>query len=258
MFWKRLVLEVDMNKNMCVLIMAALFGGLVACGGGGGSGSNTVVDQSFGGLWSGTLTVDGSSPEEYFAITTDDGRFQFFTDDTRPRFIGTAQVSGSDTVGSGQGYAAIGETWSNSLGVTPVTIDATLVGSKSLTGTWTTTSGESGSFNFSYEPEYENNSALTLLEDVWVDDLSMPFVTFTIAADGQFFAQNAIGCTTNGQFSIVDASVDVYAVTSTIANCPLAGDYIGLATLGEVVDPDDTLLLVISNDDQALVLLLER
>jgi len=240
------------------MIMAMVFAVLSACDSDGGNGSNTVIDQSFGGLWSGTLTIEGSDAADFFAITTDDGRFQFFSDDTQPLFVGTAQVTANSVAGDGQGYAAAAQTWLNSLTVTAVTVDASISAGKSLSGTWTATSGESGSFSFSYEPEYENDSALTLLQGIWSDDLLMPFVTFTIDADGQFFAQNAIGCTTDGQFSIIDASVNVYAVTSTIANCPFAGDYSGLATIGEVDNPNDSMVIVISNDERGSVVLLQQ
>jgi hypothetical protein len=90
------------------------------------------------------------------------------------------------------------------------------------------------------------------------DDNLNPFATFTIEADGRFFGQNVLGCTSLGQVSLIDQQFNVYDVESTISGCPIAGDYAGLATLGELVNPNDVLLASLSNDQRALLLAMER
>jgi len=236
---------------------------LSACGGGGstGPGVEPVVDQTLGGLWFGTLTTDGVlGNQDLVGITSDDGRFRFVSVDTLGQFIGTVQSSGTDVTGSGNGFAPIGTTWGDGSTVTPITVSATLHQRSSFSGTWAAGTGEAGTFEFNYDPDYEKTSSLALLIGVWTayDDNLNPIVTFTIDADGLFSGQNVNGCTSLGQISIIDPSFNVYDITSTVSNCFIAGDYAGLGALGDIVDPNDAFIFSVNNDVRAILLGLER
>ena len=82
--------------------------------------------------------------------------------------------------------------------------------------------------------------------------------TFTIDALGDFTGQNSSGCTSSGHFLVLDDRYNVYGVSSTISNCFIAGDYDGVAALGDDVIPNDSLVLSIGNDMRSIVLGLEK
>lgn len=248
--------------------LAVMAGGVVlallsSCGGGGsGGGGGTIPqDQSLGGFWTGSLTIDGEpGTQELVGISTEDNRFRFISVDTAAQFVGTATANGTSVTGSGTAYAPLGFVWLNGSTVTTVSMTATINERVSFVGSWSSGTGESGTFNFTYDAEYEKDSSLALLAGVWtVYDVNLnPFATFTIEPDGRFSAQNAEGCITAGRFSLIDARFNVYDVQSTIQNCAIAGDYTGLAALGDIANPNDALLLSISNPERALLLALEK
>lgn len=246
---------------------AALFLGLVialagGCGGGsGGGGSVAPRDGDPGGLWSGTLVVDGvPGTQDMVGISVADGRFRMISVDTGGQFVGTVRVSGSSVSGSGKAYAPAGTTWRDGSTVTTVSCTGTLAERRSLDGSWSTGAGESGTVSLDYDPDYEKDSALARVAGTWIvyDDALAPIATFTIEANGNLFAQNAIGCTTTGRISLIDARYNVYDVVTTVSGCPIAGDYTGLGTLGDLESPDDALVLGMSNEARALLVLLQR
>jgi hypothetical protein len=242
-----------------------------ACGGGGGSPPAAPppppppppppVDQALGGVWAGVLTFDMSLTSELFVgLATDDGRFRFLSGESSTQFTGLQQVSQSDVAGSGDGYADTGTTWLDNSTVTVVTTGGTIVERDTFSGTWSNASGESGSFDFFYDALYERPSSLPLLEGTWTayDDFGVPAATFTFDALGQFNGQNVSGCVSSGQISIIDASYNVYDVASTITNCFIAGDYSGLAIIGDLNATNDAMVLTIGNDMRGIVLELEK
>ena len=254
-----------MQRRMYRLLLSVFLAG---CGGSGG-GTTTAppppppppVNALMGGIWFGVMNFDMAMGSELsVALLTDDGRFRILTDPTLSQFAGNQQIDINDVVGSGTGFVAPGGAWPDGTTVTSVSLDATLVERDTFSGNWSTTSGESGDFEFFYDAEYERTSALPLLEGVWTayDDTGVVTATFTIENTGLFNAQNVNGCVSNGQFSIIDSNYNLYQVDSTISNCPIAGDYSGLAVMGENNVPDDAIFLAISNDLRGLFIGLEK
>jgi hypothetical protein len=237
---------------------------LAACGGGGsggGGGGSAPADQALGGLWYGTLSIDGlAGTQSFVGMSTDDGRFRFISADTGGQFVGTVQVDGTTVSGSGKGFAPDGTTWRDGSTVTTATMTGTLRQRSSFVGSWSTGTGESGTFSFSYDADYEKDSSLALLEGVWIvyDDNLNPYATFTIDPDGGFSGQNIVGCTSMGQISIIDPRSNIYEITSTISNCAIAGEYTGLGVLGSIVNSNDAFLFSVNSDVRALLLGLER
>jgi hypothetical protein len=235
---------------------------LAGCGGGsgGGGGGAASVDQALGGLWYGTLSIDGlADTQDFVGMSTDDGRFRFISADTGAQFVGTVRVDGASVSGSGKGFAPDGTTWRDGSTVTTATMTGTLRQRSSFTGSWSTGAGESGTFSFFYDADYENDSSLALLAGVWTvyDENLNPFATFTIDPNGEFSGQNIAGCTSLGQISIIDPRSNIYQITSTISNCAIAGDYTGLGVSGSIANPNDAFLFSINNDLRALLLGLE-
>jgi hypothetical protein len=249
-------------ERIAVVGLTALLTVSGGCGGGGSDGGSVVPrQQTFGGLWVGTLSIDGSpGSQELIGISVDDGRFQFLSVDTLGQFAGTARLSGGSVSGSGKGFAPPGTTWRDGTTVTNVTFSGVLDERRTFEGSWSTSTGESGSFDLAYDPDYEKDSSLSLVAGVWTvyDDNLNPFATFTVDADGRFSGSNQAGCNSMGRISIIDSRFAVYDFESVVAGCPIAGDYAGLALLADLDNPNDAILALVNNDERALLLALER
>ncbi len=243
-----------------------------ACGGGGGG--TTVppppppVDADPGGFWVGFVTYGDQTVEDLVGITTSAGRLTLISLDTFgpgdfDQYIGTLSVAGTAATGSGSAYAAPGTTWSNGATVVDFDLSATIAERSTITGSWTTSSGESGSFELDYDTEYERDSSLALMQGIWYvyDDMLNPELVLTVESGGAFTAQDNLGCQSVGQVSIIDAGANVYDWSVVISDCAIAGDYAGLAVMGDSDPPtsqNDIVLASLSNDLRALLLPLER
>jgi hypothetical protein len=252
------------QKNFSLLILCAVLG---ACGGGGGFGTTTPPleepppdDPVFGGVWAGLMTIDASlGSEECAALVTEDGQFRFFCAFDPIQLVGMQSNNSGAVVGSGLAISSL--VFLDGTTVTNLSMEGTLVEKDSFTGTWTTDSpGDSGSFEFFYDSEYERPSSLALLEGIWsgFDDLGNPTATFTIDNLGQFTGQNSFNCTSSGSFMILDARYNVYQVISTISGCAMAGQYSGLAAVGDIDNPNDAIVLATDNGEQAILLGLQK
>lgn len=184
----------------------------VAGCGGGGSGDSPApnppppppppTDALPGGHWFGTVTNDlHAITEEYIALVDENGRFRFASVDSTVQMSGNFAIVGDALTGDGTAFADAGVVWLDSRSATPVTIEGIISSRSEMSGTWTTTAGELGTFEFFYDPTfYERASPLGLLAGSWIayDELMNPEATFTIAADGSFTGQNVLGCNSTG------------------------------------------------------------
>jgi len=240
---------------------------LAGCGGGGSGDSPAPnpptppppppTDALPGGHWFGTVTNDlHAVTEEYMAMVDENGRFRFASVDSAVQMSGNFATVGNALTGDGIAFADAGVVWLDSTSATPVTIEGTISSRSEMSGTWVTAAGELGTFEFFYDPTfYERASPLNLLAGSWIayDENLNPQVTFTIAADGSFVGQSTRGRNSIGQFVIIDVDFNLYEVQSTIADCALAGDYVGLAFLGDLVAPNDVLILANDNGSRAFL-----
>jgi hypothetical protein len=262
-----------MNTHLRSMITCLV---LALAGCGGGSGDSPApnpppplpppppppTDALPGGHWFGTVTNDlHAVTEEYIAMVDENGRFRFASVDSAVQMSGNFAIVGDALSGDGTAFADAGVFWLDSTSATPVTIEGTISSRSEMSGTWTTVAGELGTFEFFYDPTfYERASPLNLLAGSWIayDENLNPQVTFTIAADGSFVGQNTLGCNSMGQFAVIDAGFNLYEVQSTIADCVLAGEYIGLAFLGDLLAPNDVLILANDNGSRAFLTGFER
>lgn len=261
-----------MNKSLMVFA-ACVAMTLAGCGGGGGSSPTPPPpppappppppsDASPGGHWFGTVTNELSAvTEEYIAMVDENGRFRFVSVDSAVQFSGNFVVTQNALTGDAMGFADTGVFWQDGTSATPTNVTGTVAEGDTMTGNWTTDSGESGTFEFFYDPTfYERAVTLAMLGGVWTgyDEFLNPVVTFTVAADGSFTGQNAQGCNSIGQFTVIDPQFNLYEIQSTISDCVIAGNYIGLAFLADVLVPNDVLILAIDNGSRAIAMGLER
>lgn len=259
-----------MNKSLMVFV-ACVGMTLAGCGGGGGGSSSPPPapppppppsDASPGGHWFGTVTNEFSAvTEEYIAMVDESGRFRFVSVDSAVQFSGNFVVTLNSMTGDAMAFADAGVFWLDGTSATPANFTGTVLEGDTMTGSWTTDSGEFGTFEFFYDPTfYERAVTLAMLEAVWTgyDELLNPVVTFTVAADGSFTGQNAQGCNSIGQFTLVEPGFNLYEIQSTVSDCSIAGNYIGLAFLADVLVPNDVMVLAIDNGTRAIALGLEK
>ena len=253
--------------NIHTRFMAACLALALAGCGGGSSGDSpppnppppppAPTDALPGGHWFGTVTNDlHAVTEEYIAMVDENGRFRFVSVDSAVQMSGNFAIAGDTLTGDGTAFADAGVVWLDSTSATPVTIEGTISSRSEMSGTWVTAAGELGTFEFFYDPTfYERASPLSLLAGSWIayDENLNPQVTFTIAEDGSFVGQNTLGCNSMGQFTVIDADFNLYEVQSTITDCALAGEYIGLAFLGDLLEPNDVLILANDNGSRAFL-----
>ena len=248
------------------LLSLSLALGLGACGGSSGGSSSPSppvvppppANVLPGGHWVGTVTNDFSAvTEDYIAMVDENGRFRFVSVDSAVQMTGDLSTVGNDLDGVGTAFADSGVVWLDGSSATALSILGTITSRDEMSGMWTNASGESGTFAFTYDGTfYERASPVGLLEGSWTayDDFGNPLTTFTIAADGSFTGGNAAGCNSAGQFSEIDADYNLYDVQSTVANCPLAGDYTGFAFLVDLAQPNDAFVFATDNGMRAGVL----
>lgn len=239
---------------------------ITACGGGSSSPAPPVATpptpppvEKFGGFFFGELFIDQAMASEVCAaLVTEDGQFRFLCVFTDLQFAGMSSRDGNTLTGSGLAYSTLGFLDGNT--VTDLSVDATLVNGTSLTGTWSTAAGDAGSFDMSYDADYERPSSLALLAGVWqaTDEFGSPDAIFTIDELGAFVASNNAGCMSIGSFLVLDSRYNLYQMSSTIMGCPIAGDYSGLALVTDDVAVNDAILFAISNDQRALFAALEK
>lgn len=250
-------------------LLACVVGIVGGCSGGSGGSPAPAplpppppADALPGGHWVGTVTNEFNAvTEEYVALVDENGRFRFVSVDSAVQMSGNFAVVGNDLAGDGTAFADAGVFWLDASSATAVTMEGTIAERSEMSGTWTTVAGEFGSFEFFYDPTfYERASPVALLAGSWIayDESLNPEATFTIAADGSFTAQNTSGCNSTGQFAEIDPDFNLYEMQSVIADCPLAGDYVGLAFLGDLLAPNDVLVFAFDNGSRAYVVGLER
>lgn len=251
-------------KTLTRIMILGLTAGLVACNGGSDATTGPSddpppppADQRPGGLWYGTLTSDAfMGTEDIVGMVSEDGRFRLISGDTAWQMSGTVTVAGTALTGSGKAIAGPGSTWPDGSTVGDVSLTATIAQRDSMSGAFSTTATDSGTFELFYDPYYERASDLSLLEGLWTayDDVGNPEVTFAIQPSGAFDGQNAQGCVSNGQISLIDARYDLYDVQSTISGCGIAGDYNGMAFVGDLTATNDALIFAIDNGSFVILL----
>lgn len=92
--------------------------------------------------------------------------------------------------------------------------------------------GDIGKLTITYNPIYENNSSLDLLEGKWSFTDRDGLVIDAEIANGEITGNDSDSCNYSGAFSLIDTNFNAYNVKVVIKNChTVDGEYTGLAYL---------------------------
>ena len=168
-------------------------------------------------------------------------------------------VNGNSISGSGFGWAPLGFTWTDGSVLTPVNVSGTVAERQQLSGNWSTGTGETGTFTFSYSNLHQRSSSFAKLSANWFYTDGFVSATITIDGNGLISGSDTDGCLYDGQATIPDAAFNTYSLSFDIANCGIFnGLYNGLAVLDDNNVQDDTLVLSADNGVVAMILPMAR
>ena len=155
-------------------------------------------------------------------------------------FVGSLTFTGESFTGSGTAIAGDGKAWVDNSQVASVMIDGQVTtddsGFTTLAGTWTTSSGDAGTFSLPYLTYYHGfPDSLAWFPWTWERWGTEPNsnVILTIADDGTIDGNDGEGCSLGGQIEKIDDRFNLVDITYVRSDCDLAGTYTGLALLDD-------------------------
>lgn len=184
------------------------------------------------------------------------------TDATSGDFVsganGTIMVSGDQVTGSGNLYAARGETLADGSTIAPLTISAGTVAENTTLDLTVDAAGVAIAMNSAFDDTYNRGGDLATVEAVYSTlEIFGGASSFEIDAAGAITGQLASGCVLSGQVSVIDAAVNAYDVSlsADAATCgALAGDYDGLGVTADDNAMDDQFVFGVFVDGQLMIL----
>jgi hypothetical protein len=218
-----------------------------------------IVIDSFSFGFPSTASTDdiaclfAPDPDDDFACVIADTT----TGDLRGGANGIYTVDGDQVTGTGNVYAAPGETLADGSTVGSITISAgTVVESTSLNVT-VTSFGLGIAVTSLFDATYDRGADLATVTAVYsMFDIFGDMSSFDIDATGVVSGQTASGCVLSGQVSVIDAAANAYAVNlvADVATCgALAGDYNGLGSSQDENATDDAFIFAVFIDAQAMI-----
>ena len=200
------------------------------------------VEDSAGGIWTGTATVDLTN--ESFAvdgvITEDNIEGRLLIEGSTLFVLSDISISGTNmtaTIAAGSHPdAAFTVDSFDASGV----MAAELVERTRIEGEWVLDTGQKGTMTLVYDDLYERGSDIDRLVGTWQASWGD---VFNIDALGEIFAQGEDSCTMTGKIELIHPSYNVY--WAQLTQWCMAWTATGLAVLGDEVNTDDTLYLVL-------------
>lgn len=216
--------------NYRLWFVGSIFLMLTACGGGSsGDGSGTTTPPSVanytkaGGSWNGQTTTDGIAGFEFVrGVISERGDGVFFSIGAIYVITSVSGVDGNATL-TFTAYALQGYVFSDGSTVSAGTFEGVVVERDSITGSWSTASGDSGSLSVEYHADYDIDSSLAILAGIYSNDYEG---TVVIDPDGSFFMQDVNGCTLNGVAGEIDTNYNLYDMSFDITNCGDANSHV--------------------------------
>jgi len=230
---------------------------LASCG---GDKNTPPSDSTLGGIWTGTLTVNGTAYTAY-AMSTETGELALLENDTASGFgaqyWGTISASTDQLSGSVSG-AVLDQAFPYSDGSFrgTGTVSGTIHQRSSVTATiaFTTSlaTAISGQLSLAYDSSYEQASSLATISGNYTNRKTPGTDVLSISSAGELTYTDPFTtqCMATGTVSIVNASYSVYAGEMTFGNCNNAYAFLngvsiqGLGTVNPAATPKPTLLFL--------------
>lgn len=219
------------RRKACSYILVAM--SLTACGGGGDDGDSSVVNDSPGGIWRGsvTLTATGATYQS-IGLITETGELHFLTTDGE-QTTGNVTVSGKTFSANITSYAPLGSVFDNGSTVISGTASGSINQRSTFSGSARFSGTVTSNFSYTYDSIYERDSILSLISGLYFDyDGSGYWVTYDIDSQGVITGSDTDGCQFNGNVKLINPDFNMYRINITATSCgDLNGDYTGLAAL---------------------------
>lgn len=217
--------------------------GLVACGGGGGGGE-TTTNVSANGLWNGTFTESGVGTFDISGLLYN-GRIIAISESAGAIYDGSYTVSGSSISGTVTAYQINGGPFAT------VTLSGTVTEQGSISSSFNTSYGTSGTISLSFDSIYNRPSSLSLVAGNWNYTRGDYSLTITVQSNGTYSGQDSEGCVVSGSIGLLDTAHNLYNINTSIASCEdVTGSYTGFASL---LDNDNTFVVAVSNSNYMLL-----
>ena len=150
---------------------------------------------------------------------------------------GNYQVNGDQVTGSGNLYAAPGQTLVDGSPIATLTISAGTVAEDTSLALTAVSSGLSIAVTTDFDDTYDRGADLATVADVYtMFDIFGDMSSFAIdATTGDISGQSLAGCVLSGKVLVIDAAANTYDVNLVVADVGtcgvLVGDYNGLGTI---------------------------
>lgn len=222
---------------------------LAACGGGGGGGGSnvTTANASANGYWEGTFTETGLGTFDVSGLLYN-GRIIAISESAGAIYDGSYTVSGGNISGDVTAYQINGGPFATA------TISGTVTEQGSISVSFNTSYGSSGTMALSFDSIYNRTSSLSKVTGIWNYTSGTYSLTITVQNDGAFTGQDTDGCVVSGAIGILDTAHNLYSMNTSIASCGvLNGSYTGFSALLDSITADDTLQVAVSNSNFILL-----
>lgn len=234
-----------------ILLLPVLVSLATACGGGGDDDDDgpDVPDADATGVYRGTATPDGGTSSPANLIVAPGGQFQLVT--SVALFAGTGTTDGMEFSANATGYAPTGTSFPSGATTGSFSLMGTVVEQSRVSGTFSG-AGLSGRVSLDFDATVTNRPAsLQALAGSYQVQAppGAPSASFAITSSGVVTSNSSDGCVGNGNFQVIQASVNIYSWSVTFSSCPVAsqnGTFTGLAFM-----PTDNLLVVSGNSSAA-------
>ena len=188
------------------------------------------------GIWQGSFDINGKGPFDFTAIHVD-GQSTAVSHAAKTLCTGEVSAAGDPYVAKYQMYALDGAPFDHA------TISGTLANQQIDSQFVTEAAGDTGVLTLSYNPLYEQDSSLELLQGAWqFTDRDGLEIEWKIN-QGVIQGKDSDQCEYSGEIALINPDFNAYAVNVQIKACSsVNGEYRGLAYL------DDTESLALKTD----------
>lgn len=193
------------------------------------------VAQNFAanGIWQGSFDINGRGPFDFTAIHID-GHSTAVSHAAKTLCTGSVTLDGSKYLAQYQMYALDGAPFDRA------NISGTLADQQIISQFVTENAGDTGILTLTYNPVYEKNSAIELLQGSWQFTDRDGLEILWAIDHGIIAGEDSDQCEYSGVFSLIDPEFNAYLLNMQINKCSsVDGEYRGLAYL----DDNENILL---------------